>query len=186
MKKIMTGVLALLMSSNVWSTPVNMACITEYPTTSFVALTENDTINFRLIHHNGTKYMPVWNNVITPNDISIISEAANLLGDLGPELNFTMPEKSCEVMDGMLINCFGSSPVVEMNGHKVSLWAVHTKEVTESSFAGTYDYVVTSMALDIDGKTLHVPMKYGNNECFKDFYSQNLKNKMKVKNVFLK
>lgn len=184
--KMMTGVLALIMSANVWSAPVNMACITEFPTTSFVALTENDTINFRLIHHNGTKYMPVWNNVITPNDLSIISDAADLLSELGPELNFTMPEKNCEVMDGMLMNCFGNSPEVVMNGHKVNLWAVHTKEVTETSFAGTYEYVITSMALEIDGKTLHVPMKYGSHECFKDFYSKNLRQKIKTKNVFLK
>ena len=182
--KMMTGLLTLALTTKLWAAPINMSCITDYPTTSFIAQTENDIITFKLIHHNGVRYMPIWNNIITPNDISFISEAAELLADLGTDFNFKMPQKNCVVMDGMLFNCFGNSPVVEMNGHKVSMWAVYSREVTETSFAGTFNYVLTSMALDIDGKIQHVPMKYESHECTKEVYSQDLKNKLKIKNIF--
>lgn len=184
MKKILT-IFSLFLATNAIAA-INMGCVTEIPTTSFVAMTDGDDVVIRLIHHNGPKYMPIWGNIITPNDLPTIQEAANDLYDLGSVLDFRMPQKACESLDGMLINCFGTQPPVEIGGHKVSLWAVHTSEVTERSFAGEFAYVKTSMALDIDGKTYHVPMKYSDYECFKDSSSLGLKNRLKSKNLFLK
>ena len=92
MKKMLI-LASLLMSSSLMATPVNMLCITEYPTTSFVAMTEGDTINVRLFHHNGTQFMPIWSNVITPNDLPMLNEVASVLSDLGTDLKFSMPEK---------------------------------------------------------------------------------------------
>lgn len=66
--------------------------------------------------------MPIWGNIITPNDLPVIQEAANALYDLGSFLEFRMPAKAYEQMDGMLINCFGTQPAVEMGAsHMVSL-----------------------------------------------------------------
>lgn len=186
MKKMLV-LASLFLSSTSWAkTPINMACVTEWPTTSFVAFTEADTITVRLIHHNGTKYMPVWNNVITPNDIPIITEAANTLAELGSDLEFKMPASACEKLDGMLISCFGTQPPQDINGHKVSLWSVYTSESFDRSFAGEYAYVYTSLALDVDGKTYYVPMKYGSHECIKDLGKNGLKKHLNSKNLFLK
>lgn len=182
--KLLTALLSLIVSAGASAAPMNMACVTEHPTTSFVGVTENDTITFHLIHHNGVKYMPVWSNVLTPNDLPVIQEAANVLSELGNHLTFTMPEKSCEV-DGFMINCFGTQPAQVINGHKVSLWSVYTKFDTETSFAGEYNYIWSSMGLDIDGKTYWVPMKYSNYECFEDWSAKALKTKAKTKKLFL-
>ena len=184
MKKFLT-IASLLISVNVFA-GINMACVTEIPTTSFVAMTEGDETIIRLIHHNGPKYMPIWGNIITPNDLPNIQEAANALYDLGSVLDFKMPAKACEQLDGMLINCFGTQPAVEMGGHQVSLWAVHTSESVEKSFAGEYAYVKSSLSLDVDGKTFHVPMKYSDYECFKANSASELRARLKSKNLFLK
>lgn len=186
MKKIFAFT-TFILSSVAWgSTPINMACITEWPTTSFVAFTEGEMMTIRFLHHNGVQYMPVWNNVITPNDLPTITEAANTLSELGNDWEFTMPKSACEKLDGMMISCFGTQPAVMMNGHKVSLWAVHTSETFDRSFAGEFSYVNASLALDVDGKTYHVPMKYNAYECIKDLGKNGLKKHLRAKNLFLK
>ncbi|MBC7714198.1 MAG: hypothetical protein H7177_12715 [Rhizobacter sp.] len=184
MKKILF-LFSLLTSSSLLATPVNMACVTEYPTTSFIAMTDGDTINFRLFHHNGVQFMPIWSNVITPNDLPMLNEVAQVLSDLGTDLNFSMPVDSCEVQDGFLINCFGNQPAIDINGHKVALWSVYTKQDTETSFAGEFSNVWTSMAIDVDGKSYYLPMKYSEFECYKDFNGSGIKKYIKSKKLFL-
>ena len=130
--------------------------------------------------------MPIWNNVITPNDLSVIAETGKLLSDLGPDISFSMPVESCEVQDGFLINCFGSSPTTEMGGHQVRMWSAYTKETQDVSFAGVYSYVTTNIALDIDGKSYHIPMRYGSDECVKDLFARNITKKLKSGNLILK
>ncbi|MBY0415327.1 MAG: hypothetical protein K2Q18_14240 [Bdellovibrionales bacterium] len=184
--KTLLILLTFALSSNVFATPVNLACVTEYPTTSFVAFTEENSVIFKFIHHNGVKYMPIWSSVITPNDLSTLNDVASVLTELGDMLVFNMPEKNCSPMEGMLLNCFGAQPAIEINGHQVSLWAVYSKEMVETSFAGSFSYIGTNLAIDVDGKSYHIPMKYSDYECFKDLNSQGLNKKLKLKNVFLK
>lgn len=183
MKKLF-ALLSLIASGSLMAAPVNMACVTEHPTTSFVAFTEGENINVRLIHHNGVKYMPVWSNIITPNDLPVISETANILSELGNSMNFTIPASSCEV-DGMMINCFGHSGVQEINGHKVNLWAVYTKIENERSFAGEFNSIWSNLAIDVDGKSYWIPMKYYDYECFKEWSAKGIKAKAATKNLFL-
>ncbi len=183
MKKLF-ALLSMVASTSLMAAPVNMACVTEHPTTSFVALTENGNINVRLIHHNGVKYMPVWSSIITPNDLSVITEKANILTELGNVMNFTIPSSACEV-DGMMINCFGQSEVQEINGHKVNLWAVYTKIENERSFAGEYNSIWSNLAIDVDGKTYWLPMKYYDYECFQELNAKSVKTKAASKNLFL-
>lgn len=168
MKKIFTAILTLL-SLNVHA--IDFGCVTEYPTTTFIAQTVDDYVQIQLIHHNGVKYAPVWSNLITINDISTIAEHANRLANLGDHLKFAMPADKCQ-LNGVQLYCFGFQPSVTINGHEVSLWAAYTSEQTDSSHAGDFSYITTTLALDIDGKTHFVPMKYGSHECFNGFKKQ--------------
>lgn len=160
--------IALLSLISLNSYAIEYGCITEHPTTTFIAQTEDDYVQFQLIHHNGVEYAPVWSSLITLNDIPTIQKRAELLAELGDYLKFAMPAKNCQ-LNGMQLNCFGTQAPIEMNGHKVSLWSVYTSETHESSHAGEFDYIITTMALDIDGETAFVPMKYANYECFNGF-----------------
>lgn len=186
MKKIFALAALVFTQVSFAATPINMACVTEFPTTSFIAYTEGEDVTVRIIHHNGPKYMPIWSSIITPNDLPTINEAAQALYDLGSLLEFKMPAKACERIDGKLINCFGTQPPVDINGHKVSLWALHTMETNERSFAGEFSWINSSVALEVDGKTFHVPMRYASYECFEGFSKTDLKSKLQAKNLFLK
>lgn len=186
MKKIL-GLCLLLISNTIWaSSPINMACVTEFPTTSFVAFTEGEELTIRVIHHNGVKFMPIWNGIITPNDLPTITEAANALYDLGNLLEFKIPVSDCEKMDGTLMNCFSSRPATEINGHLVRLWSVYTLESVEKSFAGEFAWTYTSVGLDVDGKSFYIPMRYASGECFQSLNSSGLKAKALNKKLILK
>lgn len=156
---------------------IDYGCITEEPTTSFVAQTVGDHVQFQLIHHNGVKYAPVWNNLITLHDLSVVTEQANLLAELGDYLKLAMPTKNCQI-SGMQLNCFGTMPPVNINGHEVSLWAVYTVERHESSSAGDFSYIITNLALEVDGKSMFVPMKYADWECSNQFKQNGLLKKI--------
>lgn len=170
MKKTLMALLALT-SLNVHA--IDFGCVTEYPTTTFIAQTADDYVQFQLIHHNGVEYAPVWGSLLTLHDIATIQKKAELLAELGDYLKFAMPAKNCQ-MNGMKLNCFGTQPPIEINGHKVSLWSVYTAENHDSSHAGEFDYITTNLALEIDGETAFVPMRYSNYECYTDF-SQRMK-----------
>lgn len=165
MKKLLL-VLATIISTT--ASAIDFGCVTEIPTTTFVAQTEDDFVQIQLFHHNGVKYAPVWNNLITMNDLPVITERAKLLAELGEHLKFSMPSKNCQI-NGNLLNCFGFQPSIEINGHQVSLWSVYTVASTEVSHAGEFNYIEANLALDIDGQTVFVPMKYSDWECFNNF-----------------
>lgn len=167
MKKIL--MIILLLSWTAFADDLNIGCVTEPPTTTMVAQTSNGTVQFDLIHHFGVKYMPIHNGVITPNDLGILSDRASLLADLGDHLTFTMPAESCKV-DGMIFNCFGSQSAKDIGGHKVNIWAAYSSTYDETSSAGTFSYVTTNLAIEVDGESIFLPMRYFGNECSKDFF----------------
>lgn len=158
---------------------LNLGCMTETPTTTLIVQTKNGIVQFDLYHHFGVKYMPIHNGVITPNDLGTLSDRASLLADLGDHLTFTMPAEACQ-MDGMIFNCFGSQPAIEIGGHKVSFWSAYSSTYDEVSSAGIFSYVTTNLGIDVDGQTLFLPMKYSGEECYKEF-SRNKKFKKLLK-----
>lgn len=154
---------------------LNLGCVTEIPTTSMIAETYNGVVDFQLIHHNGVKFMPIYNGVVTPNDLGTLSDRASLLADLGDYLQFKMPSEVCQV-NGVLFNCFGSSPKEMIGGHIVRLWAAYSSQYDEESFAGVFSYITTNLAIEVDGQSIYLPMKYSQSECYKDFSkNKNLK-----------
>lgn len=166
---IALGLVFLSSNGNVYASDVNLGCVTETPTTTFIAETKNGIVQFDLIHHFGVKYMPIHSGVITPNDLGTLSDRASLLADLGDHLTFTMPAENCQ-LDGNLFNCFGSRPSVVINGHQVSLWAAYNTTYSETSLSsGTFNYVTTNLAIEVDGQSLFLPMRYFENECYQQF-----------------
>lgn len=170
MKKII--VMMTLLSGSVFSADLNFSCMTESPTTTFIAQTQNGTVQFDLVHHFGVKYMPIHNGVITPNDLGTLSDRASLLADLGDHLTFTMPAESCQV-EGNLFNCFSSQPALDIGGHKVSIWAAYNTIYDETSLSsGTFSYVTTNLAIEVDGQSLFLPMRYFGEECYQGLAKQ--------------
>ena len=179
MKRILFSLLIMCMSS-AFATDLNVGCVTETPTTSMIAQTKNSIVTFLLVHHYGVKFMPIHNGVITPNDLGTLQDRASILADLGDRLEFTMPASTCQV-DGLMFNCFGSQPTQTIGGHEVRIWAAYSSLIDEATMSGVYSYVTTNLAIEVDGQSYYLPMKYDQTECFKDFNkSKNLKMILKL------
>jgi hypothetical protein len=153
-----------ILLQTVHAADVNMACSTELPSTTVNAQTNNGIVTIDLIHNIGVKFMPIHMGIITPDDLGMLSDRASLLADLGDHLSFDLPSSACQVT-GLLIYCFGNSEVKIINGHKVNLWAAYTSQYDEVTINGVYSYVTTDLAIEVDGESIHLPMKYSKDEC---------------------
>ncbi|WP_374029991.1 hypothetical protein [Bdellovibrio bacteriovorus] len=147
---------------------MEMACITEYPTTSFLIREVNSTVIVEVFHHNGPKYMPIFDGVATPNDVSLLAQKASVLTSLPTILRFEWPRSKCAIQNGLIMNCLGSTEAQDINGHKVKAWSFHSSETVDTSFAGKYLSYKLALDLDIDGQSYSVPMKYQEAECAPD------------------
>ncbi|MBV2168160.1 MAG: hypothetical protein KUL82_05575 [Bdellovibrio sp.] len=147
------------------SDKMDMACVTEFPTTSFVVREVGDTVVVEVFHHNGTGYMPIFDGLATPNDIATLAARAQTLASLPTVQRYEWPREKCETQDDMIESCFGLTDAQEMNGHKVKAWAFSSSLVMEKSFAGKFNSRKVVLDIDVDGKSFSVPMKYAENEC---------------------
>ncbi|QDK38522.1 hypothetical protein [Bdellovibrio sp. NC01] len=145
--------------------PMTLLCMTEIPTTSFVVRDVDDTTVVEVFHHNGVKYMPIFDGIATPNDVPTLATKGDVLTTLGSYMRFEWPRAKCKKQDDLVSNCFGSTDEQDINGHKVKAWNFDTSLVMEKTYSGKYNSYKVSLNLDVDGESLSVPMKYDQSEC---------------------
>ncbi|MEK2646149.1 hypothetical protein [Bdellovibrio sp. BCCA] len=144
---------------------MDMTCITEFPTTSFAIREVGDIVIVEVFHHNGPRYMPVFDGLATPSDIAKINAKAQTLTALPTIQRFEWPRSKCQIQGTMIESCFGTTDEQDQNGFKVKGWSFYSSLVTEKSFAGTYNSYRLALDLTIDGQSYSMPMKYAENEC---------------------
>jgi len=153
---------------------MDMACMTEFPSTTFVVREQGDTVIVEVFNHNGPQYMPVFDGVATPNDMALLQSKANVQSKLYTIQRFEWPRSRCKIEDKMVKTCMGNTDEQDQNGLKVKGWSFSSSEVTEKSFAGTYTSYKLSVDFSIDGKSYSIPMKYSPNECYEDVFFDKL------------
>lgn len=153
----------ILISTQALAAPINMACVTEFPTTSFVAETDGDDLVVKVIHHNGVGYMPLHGGVVTPNDLAVLSRKAENLGRLGDFYTLRWKSAKCGLI-GSFLSCYGGEDT-QIGDAKVSPWALYTSAHRSESNLGVFESMEVGLMLDIDGTTESFSMKYEKNEC---------------------
>lgn len=153
------------------SQKMDLSCVTEYPSTSFFIREVDNTVIVEVFHHNGTGYMPIFDGLLTPNDVSMVNDQAQLLRKLPTSQRFEWPREKCESQGTMIFSCFGNTEEQIQNGHKVKGWSFYSSALSETNFVGSYKYYKLNLSLTIDGKTYSMPMKYGENECTQDVFN---------------
>ncbi|MBX2986273.1 MAG: hypothetical protein KF802_00105 [Bdellovibrionaceae bacterium] len=146
---------------------MNLSCVTSpAPTTSYFMREQQQDVWVHVYHHNDLDYMPIHEGVIVPRDLVRLAERVGPLRDLGDSLSFRFPLSKCGDKGPMILQCtdFKAEPQ-DINGHRVAALSFHTSRSTETSFAGTYEYLSTQLYLEIDGKSFSLPMKYSWNDC---------------------
>ncbi len=156
---------------------LDLVCVTEFPTTSFVIKEGPEKLNIRVIHHNGTKYMPIWEGIVVPNDIEQIQMAAETLQKLGNELDFEWNKKNCNKDEGLL-SCTGGAVDFEVGGLKVHPWALDQYHKTTVMQWGTFQQYNMALNFSIGDKNFRISNDFDVKECRKP--SQLSDNHMKL------
>jgi hypothetical protein len=149
-------------------------CVTaDAPTTSFFTEVTADQILLNIIHHNGVSYAPFWNNIIVPNDLSILSGKADLVKKLGDQIKVVWPSKSCKWLGEKKFSCVGGAAPIYLGEKTIQPWAYYSTVIKESSFAGDYEwvemtlsyYTTDSVKNRTDSESGNIVMRYYTNDC---------------------
>lgn len=149
--------------------PILLTCVTEFPTTSFAISTEGDFVVARVIHHNGSGYAPAISGTFTPNDLKLLSERAELVRKMKPDMTFRWPKAKCKKLGSPLVfQCFGTDDVQEgEGGAKFEPFALYSTAKTEDGIAGHYDWISIALTFDVDGAHgASIEMTYPKSSCW--------------------
>lgn len=155
---------------------IKFLCMTGMPTTSFSGYTEGDKVHVIVIHHNGVRYMPIEYAPVTPNDLDMLRQRADLLMRLGDRLEVTFPLNECKVYSDGVLSCLRGE-TYQIDGLKVRAFAFNTS-VNVTSFQ-EYEFIKREamLSLDINDKLRHIQMPYEPEDCdFEISYPEQAKN----------
>lgn len=138
------------------------------PTTSFIMQKSDkpDILKLKMIHHNGTAFMPIFQGIVVPNDLQYLKEKAELMSKMGDYVEFEFPLEYCKKYDDQVYSCsHGSS--LEINGVIVEAFSLTTQVITRK----VYDYNWTNNRINLmlyfpgHAPVEEVTMDYYENEC---------------------
>lgn len=171
MKSVFTILAILLMTTSAFAT--KLSCVTEFPTTSVYGEEQGDEFVVMVYHHNGTGYLPLHNGIITPNDLPVMQERAQVFESLGQLYEFRYPLSSCQRTDKDIMNCTHGKETV-VNGVKVRPWSLYTMRINSEMDIANFEETQVSFLMDIEGKSYHMSMKYMRNECYQEAKAKKL------------
>lgn len=134
--------------------PIDLVCVTEWPTTSFVIQEEGEKLRVELLFHSGSEYAPAITGIYTPRDLPIITERANYALVFPNYSVFRWPLAKCDKHDDPLrFECFGTDDVQNGNGgERIKPFALYTTKVSEDGIAGKLDYLKVAFTYQVNGK----------------------------------
>lgn len=146
---------------------IEMSCVSQFPTTSYLVESRGEELVVRVIHHNGTKYAPAISGIYTPNDLPILAKRAALVEKMADDMTFRWPLKNCKKHEGMRVECFGTDDVQEGKGKaKIAPFAFYTTKTSEEGIAGKWEYLNVTMSFDVNGeRDASIDMRYFDGEC---------------------
>ena len=125
-------------------------CVSSMPTTSFLLKQEKDKTVLTVIHHNGTKFMPIHEGIVVPNDLKYLQEKSEILTKMGDRIEFTFPVANCRKTTEGVISCFGGSREVR-GGWEMEAMRITTSKVSEVSSYGNFEHNRVTLTLHVHG-----------------------------------
>ncbi|MEQ1724089.1 MAG: hypothetical protein ABL930_13015 [Pseudobdellovibrio sp.] len=166
MKNLIYSFLFLISISVARAADVNAICYTSVGgTTTFIMKTENSVVNFEVFNHNGGGYAPFWSSIVVPNDLPILSKKAEIIKKLDQGFKATWNSDKCKWTGDRKFSCIGSTDTVNVNGLDIEPWAVYSSLVTDSSFAGDYEYIDMTVSFEVNKESFNYTMRYQADEC---------------------
>jgi hypothetical protein len=146
--------------------PLTLDCKSKAATTTFQLRSVGDEVVLTTIHHNGTKYMPIHEGVVVPNDIKYLKEKSTLLEKMGDRNEFRFPRAKCHTYGKGLMGCFGGD-TKKFGDTEMTALSFNTAKMRQQAFDTEVEYTKVTLSVQISG---YVPvqdlvMYYYDDEC---------------------
>jgi hypothetical protein len=142
----------------------SLNCVTEYPTTSFVAQTENNKINVVMVNHNGKEFLPIHSGIITIYDLLFLQSKAEALSEISTELSFSFSPEQCQLFSDETFSCYKSFSAGTSETSLIPI-SLHSLNITTQVGGNTYKEREISIGLSNGTYTYNVNMRYTLDEC---------------------
>ncbi len=133
---------------------IDVACVTETPTTSFFLVEKNGQVDVRVMHHNGSAYIPFRSSLITPSDIPVLSKQAALLAKLGDTWEFTFKRADCQVDAPLFFQCLGDATSFQQNGIKVRPYSISVTDTVQKTLWGNFHHKALKLSFEVGEGTV--------------------------------
>lgn len=144
---------------------MEIRCITEPLSTSFIAHSDQEKLKVRLINSNGVEYMPISSTLITSHDLESLKRRAEALKNLGSVSEFEFDLSQCTVFSDNNFMCYGKHQFKVGNGEVIEAASFSSRFHTTKSMGYIYEQTEISASFKIKGEEYDVMMKYSPEEC---------------------
>lgn len=142
-----------------------LACATMPLTTSYVLTESPDFFELSVLHHNGTRSMPIFDGIVTPRGLERLQELSRLYEQMGDVYRVRFDKSRCKIEGGEWV-CSKREPM-KLGGLEVeSVWFTVEKRRVVTRFVD-YTAEVARFLFTKDRTTHHLSMEYGLSDCIK-------------------
>ncbi|MFP5520721.1 MAG: hypothetical protein ACLGGX_12520 [Bdellovibrionia bacterium] len=144
---------------------LQILCMTEFPTTSFIGFPEGNVVKMRMSNANGVAYMPIASHIVTSADIPYLQKRAELAKEFGSSLDFDIEMSKCEIYSDGTLSCGGGAKMKGAAGGEIQFVSLGTSKTTTKLMDYVFEEVKVSAYFKVNGQDFDVTMKYSNTEC---------------------
>lgn len=164
MKKIFCSVL-LWAPAMAFAVPqIQFKCLSNPPTTSFVVETKNDVVTMTMIQSNGSRYMPIFNGTVTPNDFPFLQSEADFLTQVPDNSKFNWASANCKDNGNSVYECWRGSAIT-LGKLAIDSFLFYTHRMSEKVFDTQVDWYRVTLSLEKDNRFHDIVMDFSNTDC---------------------
>lgn len=139
-------------------------CMTDPLTTSFVAKTEAGQVKFSMIHFNGTKYMPIYEGIVTANDLDYLKEKSQVLARMGDKVHIDFAMADCQTYKSEVVAC-QSDKKQKLGALTVSALGFNTRKKQSESYGYKFEGYDVIFTVTVNSRMYNIPMSFEASEC---------------------
>lgn len=140
-----------------------LSCATDHPTTSYAVIETKDHFELQVRHHNGVKYMPIHQGLITIADLQTFQKDAELFSLMGVAFSVIFLKNECQVT-GEDWECIKkqSAQLGQLAVKRVG-FGISDKQVITKNYSAKYKIAKITFVEGFYSHTL--PMEYAPSNC---------------------
>ena len=118
-----------------------------------------------MIHHNGNRFIPMYEGIVTIADIDYLIDSAQVMKRLPDEMIFQGPSNQCEWVSGLKGKCWGRDGYSLGPFQSKSFFLMVMEQETSILDYSPIRSLLVRLSMQINNRTYEVPMQYSVGDC---------------------